>query len=414
MPKFSVVIPCYNSERFISSAIRSCLEQSVSDLEVIVIDDGSTDGSKAEIEAIAASESRVVFHRQQNRGLGAARNVGLRMARGEYLNFLDADDELESRKLQKQGQVLDENAATGLVLCDGSIINDEGAVTVSGFLRMRRFQGPADLFTVLFSGGQFPPLVPLMRRTLALEVGGMNEDRRLAGCADADFWMRVALRCPAYQIIEEPLCRYRVHPGGMSQRKREMEEAAECVYASTMSSFPAECARALRSNQRRLADLEHSVLHLRRKLDEQITLRMAADARLRDHVGADLNELLLRVIATTGHKRWGRVLLIWGAGSGGQRVARLLLQRGGRVAAFIDSDPKKTGVEVQGIRVVSPEGIDRDAFVIVASTHGATIAAQLTRMGFTQSVDFAVVDFLGVAALEAQERETERRQGIEP
>ncbi|MFV2045723.1 MAG: glycosyltransferase family 2 protein, partial [Anaerolineales bacterium] len=88
-PRVTVVIPSFNHAYFIGQAIQSVLDQAFGDFEIIVVDDGSTDGSRDVIDRFG---TQVVYVRQENRGLSAARNTGVRMARGEFVGFLYADD----------------------------------------------------------------------------------------------------------------------------------------------------------------------------------------------------------------------------------------------------------------------------------------------------------------------------------
>ncbi len=401
MPKFSIIIPCHDAERHVGAAIRSCLAQSATDLEVIVVDDGSTDGSAEVIEASRA-DPRVVVIRQANAGVGAARNAGLRAARGDYLNFLDADDVLGPTKLERQGRVLDDDPAIGLVLCNGVFIDAAGAEAGGPIVQTRRFHGPERLFDVLFSGGQFPPLVPLLRRGLALATGGMDEAREAAGWADTGFWLGVALTAPGYAIVDEPLCGYRIHESNMSRDEASMERSARLAFASVLRRAPEECARALRRMQHRLVDLEKAALHLRGSLDHQIAMRETAEEQSRAETARCKSvelETILRLVLARGGNGSTR-LLVWGAGSGGRRVERLVAVRSGRVGAFVDSDPRKAGTRIDGIPVVGPEAIERGDFVLVASVHAEAIASRLRGSGFEEDRDFLAVDFQAVEALE--------------
>lgn len=110
----SVIIPAFNREKVLKRAIESCLNQTVTDIEVIVIDDGSTDGTKEVVESI--SDSRVKYIYQENAGACAARNYGIREASGEYIAFQDSDDAWHSEKLEKQLKVLKEKNAD-IVFC---------------------------------------------------------------------------------------------------------------------------------------------------------------------------------------------------------------------------------------------------------------------------------------------------------
>ncbi len=106
MPDISVVIPCYNSEAFVETAVRSALDQTYPTEEVICIDDGSTDGTLDVLQSIREEEDNLLVHNQKNQGICGARNTGLGMARGAYVAFLDHDDELHPRKLEHQAELV--------------------------------------------------------------------------------------------------------------------------------------------------------------------------------------------------------------------------------------------------------------------------------------------------------------------
>lgn len=114
-PRVSVVMPVYNSERYLGQAMCSVLEQSLGDLELLVVDDASTDGSRSVIAAMAQRDPRVVpVPLDRNEGPARARNLALSMARGQYVAFLDSDDSWEPQKLELQ---LEEMKRTGTSLC---------------------------------------------------------------------------------------------------------------------------------------------------------------------------------------------------------------------------------------------------------------------------------------------------------
>lgn len=102
----SVVIPCYNSEGFVERAIQSVLEQTYPLEEVICVDDGSTDGTLEVLKTIQHSGGEITIHAQENQGICAARNAGLKMTTGEYIAFLDHDDVLHPEKLEHQAQLI--------------------------------------------------------------------------------------------------------------------------------------------------------------------------------------------------------------------------------------------------------------------------------------------------------------------
>ena len=101
MPKVSVIIPVYNVEKYLCQCLDSIVDQTLSDIEIICIDDGSTDGSYAILQEYAQKDARIVVLQQKNAGAGTARNFGLQIAKGEYLSILDSDDYFESDMLEK-------------------------------------------------------------------------------------------------------------------------------------------------------------------------------------------------------------------------------------------------------------------------------------------------------------------------
>lgn len=101
MPKAAIIIPAYNVERYVHRAIESCINQTASDIEIIIIDDGSTDGTASVIKKYAEQDSRIVFRTKQNEGVSAARNDAIDLATADYLLFLDADDWLEHNAVER-------------------------------------------------------------------------------------------------------------------------------------------------------------------------------------------------------------------------------------------------------------------------------------------------------------------------
>lgn len=107
MPKVSIIIPCYNQEEFLSQALEGLQKQTLKDFECIIVDDGSTDSSAQIAEGFILTDKRFRLIKKPNGGTATARNAGLRSATGEYVQFLDADDELDTRKLELQTAMMD-------------------------------------------------------------------------------------------------------------------------------------------------------------------------------------------------------------------------------------------------------------------------------------------------------------------
>jgi glycosyltransferase involved in cell wall biosynthesis len=122
-PRVSVIIPAFNRERTIERAVQSALSQRCADVEVIVVDDGSTDGT---LQKLKAFDDKIVVIRQQNAGPGAARNRGIEAATGEYIAFLDSDDEWLPGKLQRQLDIFNATPEVGLVAGSARCVDEEG------------------------------------------------------------------------------------------------------------------------------------------------------------------------------------------------------------------------------------------------------------------------------------------------
>jgi glycosyltransferase involved in cell wall biosynthesis len=223
MSRVSVVIPAYNAERFVSESINSALAQTHSDVEVIVVDDSSTDGTARVLERYG-SEIRV--HRQPNAGAATARNAGASLATGEWLAFLDADDLWERTKLERQ---LADSAAAAWAYSNRTNFGSRGDVPVLQSDVTAMHDG--DVFIQLLSENFITSSSVLIRRELFRQLGGFNTQLRNA--EDWDLWLRVAERHPiAY--CAEPLVRYRFHSGGKSRNHRAMAVARRAIIARAL------------------------------------------------------------------------------------------------------------------------------------------------------------------------------------
>jgi glycosyltransferase involved in cell wall biosynthesis len=200
-------------------AVESCLTQTWRDVEVIVIDDGSTDDTEQLVtESLARSwpEDRVRYVRQQNQGASVARNHGLRLARGDYVQFLDSDDLLQSTKIAKQVAALEEphNSEAACCYCygwKGAVFEDAtlGALTRIGV----RAANPGELVRALCSRltHGMPTPAPLWRRSFLMEHAGWREDIALGD--DLEYHIRLLVDAKKICFIEEELFFVREHTG---------------------------------------------------------------------------------------------------------------------------------------------------------------------------------------------------------
>ncbi len=227
--KVSVIIPTFNRSIYVLDAIRSVLDQSYENIEILVIDDGSTDGTKEELASLV-EKGAIHYIYQENQGRSAARNRGISLATGNYLAFLDSDDLLESGTLIKQVEFLARNPEMGLVHGGYSKFDDSK--------KDLGYRNPS-----WFSGWIYPKLLLMWTTLLAIptvmvprqvlnEVGGFDESLYIG--EDLDLWRRIARRYP-FGYIGQSLARIRVHAGNTSidaikathEFKRYLEKAFE-------------------------------------------------------------------------------------------------------------------------------------------------------------------------------------------
>jgi glycosyltransferase involved in cell wall biosynthesis/GT2 family glycosyltransferase len=213
MPTVSVVIPTFNRATLVVEALRSVLCQTFRDYEIVVIDDGSTDSTR-DVLAPSVEDGKVRYVFQPNQGESAARNRGIRMARGKYITFLDSDDLYLPHKLERQVAYLDTHPEVALVHSGYSKFDDAGADL--GYRDTSRLSGR--IYPRILLEWSVLMAVPtvMVRASVLAEVGGFDEAMRQA--PDLDLWRRIAMRYPIAAIPEE-LCKVRQHAGSVSADK---------------------------------------------------------------------------------------------------------------------------------------------------------------------------------------------------
>jgi len=200
--RVSVVIPLYNARDVIRETVRSVLDQTWQDFELLVVDDGSTDGSG---DLIKNLDRRLRNVRQENAGVAAARNCGIAEAQGEAIALLDHDDLWHPAKLERQVRVLEARPEVGMVITDVAHIDRAGkpmGIVGAGY-------NPNETFARLFVQGYVPtPSAAMIRKKVLSAVGGFDEAFGSAGMDDHDLWPRIAAACTIANI-GEPLTFHR-------------------------------------------------------------------------------------------------------------------------------------------------------------------------------------------------------------
>jgi glycosyltransferase involved in cell wall biosynthesis len=259
MPIVSVIIPAYNQDRYLSQAIESVLNQTYPDFELIVIDDGSTDNTA--IIAKNYDDQRVRYIYQENRGLSAARNTGIRYSNGQHITFLDSDDLFLPTKLQLLVTFFEENPQIGLVAGQAVPIDQQG--TRIGKI----YDVPIpDDSSLLLLGNPLHVGSVMIRKTCQDLVGYFDEN--LHSYEDWDMWLRLMLAGCKAGWVAKPVSLYRFHTAQMTRIGPQMTKATFAVLDKIFKD----------------PDLPQDWLLLRDKAYSRAYLRAAAQA----YIGGDL------------------------------------------------------------------------------------------------------------------------------
>lgn len=261
LPKISIVIPAYNVADFIAETLESVLAQSFTDFEVIIINDGSPDTEEFEL-AIKPYRERICYLKQENRGASAARNAGLRAARGELIAFLDADDLWLPNYLAEQLKFISEYGCD-LACADALIFGVSADAGQSYMDSLMDSAPPEGLVTFLELVNAERSLITsgvVVRRDLVLKVGLFDEALRNA--QDFDLWLRLARHGARLAYQRKVLLSYRSRPNSLSgdainshQRELRVFDKIEQSYEFT----PAERLEVGSVIKRRRALLEYEL-----------------------------------------------------------------------------------------------------------------------------------------------------------
>lgn len=215
-PAISVVMAVYNGERFLAAAIESVLAQSFGDFELVIVDDGSSDGSTEILAGYAERDPRVVPHRQQNQGAPAALNAGVGLARAPLIARLDADDVALPGRLEAQHRCLCANEALGMVGGQVVIVDEHDRAIADAEYPL----SDAEIRREFARTTPFVHSAVTMRKTTFQRAGGYRPSFNLA--EDLDLWLRMAEHGELANL-DSAVVRYRIHENQVSAQKLELQ-----------------------------------------------------------------------------------------------------------------------------------------------------------------------------------------------
>ena len=303
-PLVSVIIPAYNAAVFIGETLTSVFNQSYSNYEVIVVNDGSSDTAELE-KVLAPFRDRLIYLEQDNKGPSAARNSAIGKARGEFVAFLDSDDTWLPDYLAEQIRFLGGEQAFDMVYSDAWLFGD-GPLSGRRFMESAPSIGPVTFESLLLYQTSVITSCTVVRRQSVIDAGLFDE--RFIRCEDFDLWIRLAHRGACIGFQEKILARHRTHDASLAANEIAMVESQIEVLRKAQHTLP-------------LSDAEHQLIEQQLKnCDAQINRERGKQYlanRDYDQAAAALTR------ANTFYKSWKLQLVIWGLRST-PRVVRYL------------------------------------------------------------------------------------------
>lgn len=336
-PAVSVLMPCHNAQGSIDGAINSILKQTLRDLELVIVDDGSTDASLKLMKRRQKQDQRVRVISIEHAGIVEALNIGLETCRAKFIARMDADDWSYPTRLERQLELLNQAPELAVAGCLVKGFPDqEGSLGISRYLDwLNGLVEAEDIAKEIFIESPLPHPSTLIRRTWLDRVGGYHD---CGWAEDYDLWLRMDHHGARFAKVPEVLFSWCDHPGRLTR-----------------------------------IDSRYSVENFLRAKAHYLC---------------------------TGPLIQRDALLLWGAGQMGRRVSKHLLRGGAPLEAFVDIDPKKIGRTMKERPIVSVEELPRwwekfnhPALLAAVGSHGARglIREHLTALGLREGVDWWAV-----------------------
>lgn len=374
----SIIVPCYNSAQFLSRLLDSLCKQTYTCIQFILVNDGSTDDTKKVFDSYTPPFQRIgieyIYMEQENQGQAAAVNTALPFVEGEYLMWVDADDFLAERHVEKKVKCLEHNKDVSIVCCRGAIVKEDNTEYVAGVLDNRHTAGK--LFeALLFEKAWCAPGLYMVRTAALFDV---LTQRKIDPSRAGQNWqllLPVTCKYKTY-YIDEMLFYYVERRGSHShnihgiaewcRRFHELKELKLRILHGMEGILPAGYMRLLR----RLACLQEQhhkwdmILNNRYEEEENVCIKEEA-------------ETLLKSVTDAGK---GRQYWIWGFCDKNRKLKKYL-ERYAKISVtgFVDSDPTKW----DGVNVISPQNLNvKEMYLIVPLCSHPDIAGNLDTHGF--------------------------------
>lgn len=222
--EISVIIPAFNAAKTIIRAIDSVRAQECDALEILIIDDGSSDNTIEVVRSVAREGEQIrIFQMEKNQGVSAARNVGIRNAKGTYIAFLDADDIWLPGKLKNQIEMIKSDSSITLVSCNSQLLSPTGEFLKEGHVNRPPVQG-VDAWKTLLTYNFLPTPTVFTYTELVREIGGFDESLKVG--EDLDLWIKLGLRGKIAVLPKIYTCYYDT-PGSLM--KRNVDQTKQIV-----------------------------------------------------------------------------------------------------------------------------------------------------------------------------------------
>ena len=305
-PLVSVIVPAYNAALTIDETLRSVRTQTYSDLDIIVVNDGSTDGTLAIVERHTRKDGRVRVVSQANAGVAAARNLGIGLARGELIAPIDADDLWSPHKIAQQVDAFMRSSTdVTLVYTPHAVIDEKGQIVAYGH---RPSTDVLDLRAMCRRNMVGNGSAAMMRKADVVALGGYDSSlraRRAQGCEDYKLYLSLAAKGPIV-AVPEFLTGYRYTSTNMSSDVLQMERSHDIVFDELLAKHP-ELAAEIRFGRRR--SRRWLIGRAVRSLNWHAGWALFRRMLLRDVAGAAVvaADLPIRAMRRLGRKAWREI-----------------------------------------------------------------------------------------------------------